>query len=194
MLILGSNLKNLPVMGLQTGGELAITKQAVIDPRSLQIIAYRVEGPLLGGAETYLRTADSRELSDIGFIIDSIDDFVGPDDVIRLREIINLHFQIDGIKVLDENNRALGKVIDYTLDVGSFTIQQLTVRRPLMKRFSDTELLIHRSQITEITNSSIIIHSETEAPEHTATSTPGSYVNPFRKESPAAESIDLGKS
>lgn len=191
MLILGSRLKNLPVMGLQTGGELAITKQAIIDPHNLGIVAYRVEGPLLGGAETYLRIEDSRELSDIGFIIDSIDDFVQASDVIKLQQIIKLHFHLDGIKVTDENKRAIGKVVDYTLEAGGFTIQQLTVKRPLMKRFNDTELLIHRSQITEITDDTIIIHSEAEMPEHTVTTTPGSYVNPFRKGNPAAESVDV---
>lgn len=193
MLILGSRLKNLSVMGLQTGSELAVTKQAVIDPRNLSIIAYRVEGPLLGGAESYLRVEDARELSDIGFIIDSIDDFVAPDDVIKLREVLDLNFRIDGIKVIDEKRHTIGKVVDYTLEAGGFTIQQLTVKRPLIKRFNDTELLIHRSQITEITDTTIIIHSETEMPEHTAVSTPGSYVNPFRKERPAAESIDLAQ-
>lgn len=193
MLILGSHLKNMSIMGLQTGSELAVTKQAVIDPHNLQIIAYRVEGPLLGGAEMYLRTDDTRELSDIGFIVDSIDDFVTRTDVIKLQEIIDLRFKLDGIKVTDERGSNIGKVTDYTLDVGSFTIQQLTVKRPLMKRFSDTELLIHRSQITEITDDTIIIHSETEMPEHTAVSTPGSYVNPFRKSNPAAESIDVSQ-
>lgn len=192
MLILGSRLRNIPVMGLQTGGELAIAKKALIDPRNLAILAYRLEGPLLGGTETYLRVEDTRELSDIGFIVDSIDDFVSPEDVIKLSQIIELRFNIDGIKVLDENRRSIGKVIDYTLETGGFTIQQLTVKRPLLKRFNDTELIIHRSQITEITDQAIIIHSETEMPEHTALTTPGSYVNPFRKE-PSTESFSAAR-
>lgn len=190
MLILGSRLKNLPVMSLQTGGELAQTKQAIIDPRNLKIVAYQVEGPLLVDTNNYLRVEDSRELSDIGFIVDSQDDFVDAEDVIKLREIIELGFKLDGIKVIDERQRPIGKVIDYTLDVGNFVIQQLTLKRPLIKRLNDTELLIHRSQITDVTNDTIVIHSETEMPEHTALSTPGSYVNPFRKDQRAAESFD----
>lgn len=193
MLILSSQLKNLPVMGLQTGSELAVVKQPIINPANLHITAYHVTGPLLGDNDMYLRTDDSRELSNIGFIVDSIDDFVAYSDVIKLRELIDLHFAIDGIKVVDERGRAIGKVIDYTIDVGSFTIQQLTVKRPLLKRLNDTELLIHRSQITNITDDAITIHSETEVPEHTVLSTPGSYVNPFRKENPAAESINLAQ-
>lgn len=191
MLILGSNLKDTPVMSLQTGGELAVTKGAIIDPHNLKIVAYQVEGPLLGGKKTYLRTDDARELSDIGFIIDSIDDFVAYSDVIKLREIIDLHFYLDGIRVINENRQRIGKVTDYTIDVDNFTVQQLTVKRPLLSRFSDTELLVHRSQITDISNDAITIHSEAEIPEHTAITAPGSYVNPFRSQARGTtESID----
>lgn len=195
MLILGSNLKNLPVMSLQTGGQLALAREPVVNPNNLQVVAYRVEGPLLAGTQTYLRTDDARELSDIGFIIDSIDDFVAYADVIKLREVIDLHFQLDGIKVIDEHQHMLGRVSDYTIDISNFTIQQLTIKRPLLQRFHDTELLIHRSHITNITDDTIVIHSNTEMPEHTALSTPGSYVNPFRRPAPgaAAESIDAAQ-
>lgn len=189
MLLLGSRLLDTPVMGLQTGGELARTKYPVIDPATLTILAYTVEGPLLASKPMLLRIADTRELSDIGFIVDSNDEFVEPDDIIKLAEIYNLGFSVINMPVTDEKNNRLGKIIDYTIDTDSFTIQQLTVKRPLFRRLNDTELLVHRSQIIEINNQSIVIHSKAETPEHTRVSTPASYVNPFRKEKPITDSI-----
>ncbi len=177
-------------MSLQTGGELARTRLPIIDPATLTIVAYSLNGPLLQGKEMLLRIADSRELSDIGLIVDSIDEFVTPDDVIKLKELMDLRFNLNGMKVTDEKQRTLGKVVDYNVDTTTFTVVQLTVRRPMMQRFNDTELLVHRSQIIEINNTSIVIHSEAKAPEHTRLDTPGAYINPFRKEKPAAESID----
>lgn len=176
-------------MGLQTGSELARTKYPVIDPATLTILAYTVEGPLLTSRPMLLRIADTRELSDIGFIVDSNDEFVEPDDIIKLSEIFSLGFSVMNMQVTDEKRNRLGKIIDYTIDTDSFTIQQLTVRRPLLRRFNDTELLIHRSQIIEINNEAIVVHSQAEVPEHTKVSAPGSYVNPFRKEKPATDSI-----
>lgn len=178
-------------MGLQTGGELARTRQPVIDPATLTIVAYSVEGPLIKDGPKFIRIADARELSDIGLIVDSIDEFVELDDVIKLKELYQLNFNLDGIKVLDEKRRTLGKVVDYNVDTTTFTVIQLTVKPPLFKRLNDTELLVHRSQIIEVTDDAIVIHSEAKIPEHTRLTTPGAYVNPFRKEKPAAESIDV---
>lgn len=193
MLLLGSRLRQTPVMSLQTGGELARTLEPVIDPGTLTIVAYTADGPLLAEHPMIIRIADTRELSDIGLIVDSIDEFVAPGDVIKLKELIDLSFKLDGMKVTDEKRRSLGKISDYNVDTTTFTVVQLTVKRPLMQRFNDTELLVHRSQIIEINDEAIVIHSEKKVPEHTALNAPGAYVNPFRKK-PAAESIETTQS
>lgn len=188
MLLLGSRLNAQPIMSLQTGGELGRAVRAVIDPADLSIVAYSLKSPLAAGTP-YIRIEDIRELSDIGFIIDSIDEFVVHGDVIKLDEIIDLQFHLRGMAVRDEKRHKLGTIIDYTVDVGTFTVQQLTVRRPLLRSLNDTELLIHRSQIIEINNEAIVVHSQAKAPEHTLVTAPGSYVNPFRKSKPI-ESIN----
>ena len=190
MILLGSALTNAPIMGIQTGNELARTKLAIVDPASLTVVAYEIASTL--GRDTQpllLRMQDVRELSDIGFIIDSEDEFVRPEDVIKLNEIYNLHFELVGIRFIDEKRRKIGKVVDFTLETGGFVIQQLTVRRPLLRSLNDTELLIHRSQIIEINNDSIVVHSQAKAPEPELHEVVGSYVNPFRKSKPVQESI-----
>ncbi len=190
MILLGSTLTNAPIMGIQTGSELARTKLAIVDPASLTVVAYEIDGlPNSGPQPLLLRMQDVRELSDIGFIIDSADEFVRPEDVIKLNDIYALHFTLIGMRVVDENRRKIGKVVDFTLETGGFVIQQLTVRRPLLKSLNDTELLVHRSQIIEINNDSIVVHSQAKAPEPELHEVVGSYVNPFRKPKPAQESI-----
>lgn len=182
MLILGSRLLNYPVMSLQTGAAVAHTRQPVIDPGTLGVLAYTVEGALLPRDKTQLlRIVDVRELSDMGLIIDSIDEIVSYGEVIKLDELYDLGFPLIGMKVRDEKRQKLGKVIDYTIDITTFTAVQLTVRRPMFHSLTDTELLIHRSQIIEITDDAIVVHAEAQVPEHTRLTTPGAYVNPFRK-------------
>lgn len=182
MLIAGSRLLNAPVMGLQTGGELARTESAVIDPRTLQIVAYTLRGSLLGKQPSLLRIADVREFSDIGIIVDSSDEFVNPDDIIKLNEVYNLHFTLTGKPVIDEKKNKLGKVESYTIETGAFLIQQLSVKRPILKSLTDTHLLIHRTQITEINNEAIIVHSERKPVEPVMSAVRTAYVNPFRKQ------------
>jgi len=176
-------------MGLQTGGELARTERAVINPHTLEIIAYELTGPLLAARPALLRIADVREFSDIGMIVDSSDEFVSPEDIVKLNEIYQLHFNLVGMPVLNEKKRKLGKVEGYTIETAGFVIQQLDVKRPLLKSLNDTNLLIHRSQISEITDHEIIVRSEAKPAEPVFRSV-HNYTNPFRKpETPQAEHI-----
>lgn len=176
-------------MGLQTGTELAVTIQPVIDPRTLAIIAYEVDGPLLDAKPSLLRIEDIRELSDIGMIIDSSEEFVELDDVIKLKEVYLYHFRLLDLPVIDEHGRKLGKVTDYTFDPKSFVIQQINVRRPFLQSLNESELLIHRSQITEINDQAIIVRLAT-APAEPLKGKVRNYTNPFRSQTPQPESID----
>lgn len=185
MLISGSRLNNAPVMGLQTGTELARIGTPVINPNNLAIVAYELEGPLLDRKPSLLRIADVREFSDIGVIVDSSDEFVFPEDILKLNDIYNLHFFLSGMPVRDEKHHKLGKVDGYTIETGNFVIQQLNVKRPLLKSLGDTHLLIHRSQITEINDKEIIVKSHAEIPEPVLENLQRTYVNPFRKNAQA---------
>jgi sporulation protein YlmC with PRC-barrel domain len=179
-------------MGLQTGSELARVRGPVINPQSLEILAYELEGPLLDTNPSLLRIADVREFSSIGLIVDSSDEFVSPTDIIKLGEVYNLHFDPIGMSVIDEKKHKLGKVIGYTIDASNFLIQQLSVKRPLLKSFTDTELLVHRTQITEINDEAIIVHSRAKIPEPVMQTVRGAYNNPFRK-NPQAEHTDQSR-
>lgn len=181
MLLAGSRLLDAPVMGLQTGTELARTREPVINPANLEILAYEVEGPLLDKQPSLLRIADVREFSDIGIIIDSSDEFIMPEDVIKLNEIYELHFSPVGMNVIDEKKHKLGKVDGYTIETGGFVIQQLSVKKPFLKSFNEPQLLIHRTQIKEINNDAIIVHSREKKPTPVMQSVRTHYTNPFRK-------------
>ncbi len=180
MLIAGDKLLRAAVLGLRTGSELARTETAIINPANLKILAYELTGPLLDAKPSLLSVTDIREISTVGLIIDSSDEFVAVDDIIKLRDVYNLHFRLEGMLVIDEKGGKLGRVNGYTLNTIDFLIHQLSVKRPFLKSLNDTELLIHRSQIIEINNDAIIVQSEAEIPEPLLDSVRSSYINPFR--------------
>lgn len=186
MLILGSRLLGTPVMSLQTGGRLAETDKPIIDPGQLKLVAYVLRGPLLTKNPSLLRTADIRELGRIGMIIDSDDELIGVDEVIKIEKLYNLNFPLVGMSVIDDTRHKLGKVEDYTIDTESFVIQQLSVRRGILRGITETALLIHRSQILEINDKAIIVKSaRKQRTEPIVESLREEFVNPFRK--PAAQ-------
>lgn len=183
--MLGSQLQDTPVMSLQTGQELARTSRPVIDPRILSIIAYQLEGPLLDNNPSLLRINDIREMSDIGMIIDSSDEILAADDVIKIKEVLDLNFDLVDMPVRDSRGRKVGRVSDYSLEADSFVIQQIVVKRPLIQSLNDSELLIGRSQIKEITDEMIIVETGEAKIEPTKQSA-RHYSNPFRAATPQA--------
>ena len=193
MLVLGSRFHDTPVMSLQTGTRLASTTRVLVDPRNLTIAAYEVDGPLLDERPAFLRVNEIREISPIGMIIDGNDELVGLDDVIKIKQLVEMEFELVGMPVVDEHKHKLGKVEDYTLDTKSFVIQQLHVKRGMLHSFTDTGLLIHRSQIVEINDQQIIVKStgKKEMADPVSQATRHDYVNPFRQPKPQTESVAI---
>ena len=201
--MVGSNLTNFPVLSLHVGGEIARTKKAIIDPEDLKIIAYTLEGAIIQNdpdVGNILDLADVREMSEKGFIVDSADVFTTRDDVIKLDEIMSLDFDLVGLKVIDQRGKKLGKIIDYTIDSGSFMVYQLIVQRPVMASFIDPQLTINRSQIVEIDDFKVTIKHSTskvkvkkakEAPEEEFVP---NFSNPFRKPDYAPSDDDVSSS
>lgn len=198
MLLVGSNMTDLPVLSLHVGDEVARTVRAIIDPDDLRIIAYTVDGPVVRNdpdVGDILDLSDVREVSDAGFVINSTDVLTTRNEVVKLDEVMSLEFDLVGMKVVDQKGKKMGKIVDYTVDSGSFMIYQLIVQRPLMSSFIDPQLTINRSQIVEIDDFKIVIkHSTSQVkvePKEEEEFVPN-FVNPFRKPdyAPSDEKVD----
>lgn len=198
MLLVGSNMTDLPVLSLHVGDEVAHTVRAIIDPDDLRIIAYTVDGPVVRNdpdVGDILDLSDVREVSDAGFVINSTDVLTTRNEVVKLDEVMSLEFDLVGMKVVDQKGKKMGKIVDYTVDSGSFMIYQLIVQRPLMSSFIDPQLTINRSQIVEIDDFKIVIkHSTSQVkvePKEEEEFVPN-FVNPFRKPdyAPSDEKVD----
>ena len=118
----------------------------------------------------------------MGMIVDSDEEFVEKDDVIKLKETIDLGFSLDNMKVVSKKKAMLGRIEDFIINTEDFQIMQLIVKRPIYKALIDPELVIGRSDIHEINDSEIIVKSE----EGTIMKKSGTldfvpnFVNPFK--------------
>jgi len=181
MLLPAHRLTDIPVMSLQTGTEIARIGEPIIDPRQMTIVAFYVDGKALDEHPSILHVSDIRELSDIGMIVDDSDKLMSPEGLVRLQQIIDFHFKLIGIKVIDEHGRKLGKVGDYVIEPATYTIQQLYTEQSLLKSFSTMSNVIHRSQIVSVTNDHITVSSPTVEDKAPVRAKPEAFVNPFRK-------------
>ncbi|MGB3946092.1 MAG: hypothetical protein WBK76_04630 [Candidatus Saccharimonadales bacterium] len=189
MLIPHVRLLKTPVMSLQTGAQLALTSRVLIDPRDLTVVAYELEGSMLDEHPSYLRPVDVRELSNLGFIVDSSDEFVGENDVIRIKQVSDYDFELVGLPVIDEHKKKLGKIQGFNVDAGSYSVQQIVVKRPLLRSLGETELLIHRSQILEVSSAHIKVDTGSIREPEPTKNIVREYSNPFRTGNVQPEAI-----
>ena len=196
MIIDSTKLLNYPVLSIHVGGMIAKTTSLIIDPNDLKIVGFQLTGPEVGGDNgTILQVKDIREFSNIGMVVDSIDEFVSPGDVIKLDEILNLNFELIGKKVESKKGSKIGKVSGFSVNTEDFMIQQFVVQRPVMKSFLDPELLIGRSEIEKVTDEKVIVKDEEEKIRKRALKEDfvPNFVNPFRAGGAFAPEPDLSK-
>ena len=190
----------MPVLSLHVGGMIAKTTHAVIDPDTLGVIAYELEGPIIKNdpeVGDMLDVKDIRELSSDGIIVDTADRFTTREDVIKFDKIMKVHFNLVGLKVVTQGGKKVGRVSDYTLDSNSMIIYQLIVQRPFISSLIDPTLTINRSQIIEIDDFKVTIrHDKAQIKikdDKKNEEFVPNFTNPFRKpayteEEPAANS------
>ena len=161
MLVSGNRLIGTPILSMQAAGQIASISSIIVDPNTLKILAFHLSGPLVNHAKANLIDVKSiREYSRFGCIIDSADELIEPEDVIKIKEILDLNFDLIGLKVETKKGSKLGKVSDFTVTTEDFMVQQIIVKRPIMKALIDPELTIPRREIVEITDYKIIVKDE----------------------------------
>ena len=181
MLIEGSKLLKYPILSLHTASRIAEVKGLVIDPNFLKVVAFEISA-VSSRQSLFLEASSVREFSKMGMIVDSDEEFVEKDDVIKLKETIDLGFSLDNMKVISKKKAMLGRIEDFIINTEDFQIMQLIVKRPIYKALIDPELVIGRSDIHEINDSEIIAKSE----EGTIMKKSGTldfvpnFVNPFK--------------
>lgn len=190
MLIKSQDLNNAPVISVQDASRIATLKEPIIDPDSLKILAFRII-PTSPEA-SLLDTKSIREYSRLGVIIDSADEFIGEEDVIRIRDVLSLHFHLIGLRVETKKHTNLGRIVSFTVTDNDFMIQQIIVKRPMIKSLIDPELTIPRGEIIEVTDTKIIVKDEEKTIRERSTKEDfvPNFVNPFRTHEPGFAPAD----
>jgi len=194
LLVASSKLIGMAVLSVQDSRRIATISSVIIDPDSLKIIAFRVYGATNAEGGNILDARSIREYSHIGVVIDSADEFVSDGDVVKIKKVLELNFNLIGLKVETKKHSKLGKISDFTVTVDNFSVQQIIVKRPSIKSFLDPELTIPRSEIVEVTDYKVIVRDEEKVIKERALNEDfvPNFVNPFRKteSSPAPNHIE----
>ncbi len=156
MLQLSGSLLNKPVLSLRSGGPVAWIVSPIINPNNLKVEGFYCNDTV-EKRQLILLYQDIRELSRQGYIIDDHDVLAQPHDLVRLKQVLALHFELLKKPVVTVSKEKIGKVSDYAVETDTMYVQKLYVSRSILRNLAGGSLSIDRTQIVEITNNRIII-------------------------------------
>lgn len=156
MLTLSTSFTNQSIFSLRTGGEVALAVDIIINPHNLKIEGFYCLDRFSNN-QLILLTQDVRDFTPRGMIVDDHDVLTPPEELVRLKDILEIHFSLTGKQVITQSKRKLGKVSDYAIDNDSMFVHKIYISQSILKSFSGGQLSIDRTQIVEITNQKIVV-------------------------------------
>jgi len=157
MLQLSGYLYNWPVLSLRSGDKVATAIAPIINPKYLKIEGFYCEDSI-SRKQLILLTQDIREFSERGFIVDDHDVLAEEEDLVRLRDVLELQFELLKKPVETSSHDKLGKVGEYAVETSTMYVQKLYVSQPLWKNLAGGTLSVDRTQIVEVTSRRVIIN------------------------------------
>jgi uncharacterized protein YrrD len=169
MLRLSQALINKPVLSLRLGNEIATVVKPIINPNNLKIEGFYCLDRYDRKKSLVLLYKDIREIIPKGFIVNDHEVLSEPSELLRLKDILEINFELIGKPVVTVGKVKVGKVSDYATEESSLYIQKLYVGQSLVRNFTGGSLNVDRNQIVEITNRKIIIQDLVQGiPSHAA--------------------------
>jgi sporulation protein YlmC with PRC-barrel domain len=157
MLRLSESLLNKPVMSLRTGQQVATVTTPIVNPNNLKIEAFYCTDRF-SKEDLILLYQDIRDVIPQGFVIDDHDVLTAPEELVRLKEIMDIGFTLIGKPVVTLSKHRIGKVSDYATELETMYVQKIYVTQNILKSLSGGNLGIDRNQINEITSKKIVIN------------------------------------
>lgn len=157
MLVLTKSIIDQPVMSLRTGRQVALAYQPIINPNNLKIEGFYCLDSIDKKKQLVLLHQDIRDVLPAGLVVDDHEVLAEPGDLIRLRKILELDFQLIGKSVVTESGKKMGKVNDFATEPASMLIKKIYSTQTLLKNLTGGSMSIDRNQIIEITNRKIVI-------------------------------------
>src|SRR5882762_6068122 len=151
MLQLSKALLNQPIMSLRTGGQVGTTVAVIINPNNLKVEGFYCQDSFEKKQQLVLLYQDIRDIVNQGIVVNDHSVLADPSELIRLKPVMDLHFELVGKPVVSVSKEKLGKVNDYAVEAETMFVQKLYVSQSLIKNFTGGSLSIDRGQIVEIT-------------------------------------------
>ena len=157
MLQLSASLINKNVLSLRTGAPIATVVAPIFNPNNLKIEGFYCQDRF-DKRELILLYQDIRDTLPSGYVVDDHEVLVEANELIRLKDVIELNYELIGKHVETIAKEKVGKVSDYATEMETMFVQKIYVSQSILKSLTGGSLSIDRTQVNEITSKKVIIN------------------------------------
>lgn len=156
MFIFSKQLRQLPVISLQTGQRVATTTEPIVSPSLMAVVALHCDS-VEKADQPVITVQDVRQLARDAVIINSADQISEAGDIIRLQQLLADGFKLIGLATVTESGQRLGKVEEFTVELGNWAVKKIHVKPPLWKSLVAGSLIIDRNQVVEASRKQLVV-------------------------------------
>jgi sporulation protein YlmC with PRC-barrel domain len=161
MYALASQLIGLPILSLQNAETITRVTGLIMEIKSLEIVAFQCESSRELGKHPVLLLSDIRQVAIDCLLVNTAEDLVEAEDIVRLAPLLKRDFDPRGLKVVTDLKRKVGTVEDYTINLQTYQLQKIYVRQSLARSWVGASLIIDRGQIIEVSEREFTVRDAT---------------------------------
>lgn len=138
---------------------LGFLKDIILNPETGDAIGLLF---YVAGAKGRKMVANSTDIAGVGanfIMIESADSASPPDEIIRIKEVLDKDIKIVGSYVADEDGRHLGKVRDWSVNLKTMRLERLYVTSSGLVKIFAQDLIIPANDIVKIEKDKITVRS-----------------------------------
>ncbi len=158
MLQLSAALLNKSVLSLRTGAPVAFVTAPIFNPDNLRIEGFYCQDRFDKKKLLVLLCQDIRDVMPDGYVVNDHEVLAEPSELVRLKKILEINFELLGKQVVTVDKQKVGKVTDFATDMETMYVQKLYVAQSILKNLAGGSLSIARNQINETTPRRVIIN------------------------------------
>ncbi len=147
------------VISRQEKTAIGFLKNVILNPENGKAVGISFETPDRDNM-TLVASTSAIVGTGLNFImIDKIDSVGSPDEIIRVKEILDKGIELIDSKVIDEDGRNMGRVNNYSINLKTLRLRRLYVLSSSLIKLIAKEIIIPEEDIIKIEKNKITVRS-----------------------------------
>lgn len=157
MLLEAKNILGLPIATLDEKEKIGLVKQIIVDKRNAKVLGFIVSiGSFLFGKNLFLSESDVLDVDINGITTQNKDNLIDPDEVMRVKKIVDERFSIFGLKATTKSKNKLGKISNFVIETNTLQIVKFYINTMFEHK------IIGHDKVYKITKKEVIFKDDVE--------------------------------